>query len=441
MASYDEALRWIYERIDYERVPPVRTSPHFQLDRVRRQLDLIGAPQERIPCVHIAGTKGKGSTAAMVDSIMNAASLASGLFTSPHLERFEERMTVNGVSPDPTTLTELVAELQSAFGGADEDLQCSPPTYFEVATLLAWMYFDRMSVDAVVLETGLGGRLDCTNVCSPLVTVITNISLDHTSILGHTIEKIAFEKAGIMKAGVPLITGVEQPEVIQLCEARAVELQCDVLRLHDTLHVDCLESTRHGQHLSIRIPNQEPITVVLPLIGPHQAGNAALAAAAADVVAAKYPNVTAEAVQEGLSSVRWPLRFEVLRESPTIILDAAHNPAAATAVCETLNSGHWPERPRVLVFAASSDKDIPGILRELLNEFDHVVMTRYENNPRSCDPHELAKIANALRPHVDVRTAGAPCSALQTAQTLSGTSGLILATGSVFLAAECRPLL
>ena len=206
--SYDEAVRWIYERIDYERIPPVRASPHFQLDRVRRLLALIDSPQERIPAVHIAGTKGKGSTAAMVDSILRASDIRSGLFTSPHIEAFEERMTVRGRQPAEDEITQLVSSLQRSLRTADGDLRNNPPTYFEVATLLAWMYFDRHDAELVVLETGLGGRLDCTNVCHPIMTIITNISLDHTSILGNTLQKIAFEKAGIIKRDVPLVTGV-----------------------------------------------------------------------------------------------------------------------------------------------------------------------------------------------------------------------------------------
>jgi len=348
--SYDEAVHWIFERIDYERVPPVRTSPHFQLERVRRQLQLIGSPEQRIPCIHIAGTKGKGSTAAMVESILRASSIRTGLFTSPHLQKFEERMTVTGIQPSPEELTEMVGELQRCLAGADQDLQDNPPTYFEVATLLAWMYFDRNDVQIAVLETGLGGRLDCTNVCSPLVTVITNISLDHTSILGNTVEKIAFEKAGIIKDQIPLVTGVTQPEVIALCEKTASRLNAPVTRLPEDFQLAIESTSRDGQRVSVSTSRNAYPGLQIPLAGRHQAENAALAVAAVDLLSSSYSSISLDTVKEGLKQTEWPLRFETVSLHPTVILDAAHNPDAASAIAMTLDEPHSPERTRVLLF-------------------------------------------------------------------------------------------
>ncbi|MCH2200632.1 MAG: bifunctional folylpolyglutamate synthase/dihydrofolate synthase [Fuerstiella sp.] len=436
--SYNDAVRWIYERIDYERIPPVRVSPHFQLERVRRQLALIGSPQERIRAVHIAGTKGKGSTAAMVDSIMRASKIRCGLFTSPHIEVFEERMTVDGCRPEAAELTFLVAELQRRLQTADDDLRRDPPTYFEVATLLAWMYFDRKQVELVVLETGLGGRLDCTNVCSPLVTVITNISLDHTSILGHTLEKIAFEKAGIIKSGVPLITGVSQPQVIKLCDRRAVALNAPRIRLQREIQLEVRSSFRDRQIVSVTTPHRQHEAMELPLAGAHQAKNAALAVAVADQLSTSDDRITASTIRSGLQWTVWPLRFEVIPGSPVIILDAAHNPDAALAVVDTLNNGQWAERPRVLVFGASRDKDVRQMLAILLPHFDHAILTLIRSNPRSCPPGELATMADRVAKETTIQTAESAENALQLAHSATGSAGLICVTGSVFLAAECR---
>jgi len=441
LPNYDDAVRWIYERIDYERVPPVRTSPHFQLDRVRRQLQLIGSPEQRIRCVHIAGTKGKGSTAAILDSILRASDVRTGLFTSPHLTHFEERMRVNGRPPNPGDLTQMVNDLRTVLAEADEDLQSSPPTYFEVATLLAWMYFDRSDVDLVVLETGLGGRLDCTNVCTPLVTVITNISLDHTSILGNTLEQIASEKAGILKPHIPLVTGVTQPEVIGVCETAADRLKVPITRLHEQVHVQLGSATREDQTVTITTPSHVHRGVVVPLAGRHQAENAALAVAAADLVSESFSKVTPQTIRCGLANTEWPLRFEIVSERPLVILDGAHNPDAAAAVAETLDEPHWTERPRVLLFAASQDKDVEQILAHLVPLFEHVVVTRYEDNPRSCDPVELQAVVSQLTEAVIAQVAVNPREALQLAQSLATPDGLILVTGSVFIGAQCRLLL
>ena len=436
--SYKDAVRWIYERIDYERIPPVQVSPHFQLERVRRQLALIGSPQERIPAVHIAGTKGKGSTAAMVDSIMRASRIRCGLFTSPHIELFEERMAVDGCHPKPAELTFLVTELQQCLETADSELQRDPPTYFEVATLLAWMYFDRQQAELVVLETGLGGRLDCTNVCSPVVTVITNISLDHTSVLGHTLEEIAFEKAGIIKPGVPLITGVNQPQVVELYDRRAETLNAPRVRLERELQVVVRSSFRNGQIVSVTTPHQQHESLELTLTGTHQAKNAALAVAVADHLSTSDARITTSTIRCGLQQTVWPLRFEVIPGLPVIILDAAHNPAAAVAVIDTLNNGLWPERPRVLVFGASRDKDVRKMLAVLLPHFDHAILTLIRSSPRSCPTKELTAMAADIRSPTTIQTAESAEKSLQLAQSAAGSAGLICVTGSVFLAAECH---
>ena len=460
LATYDDATRWIYERIDYERIRPRRTSAHFRLERVERLLALIGSPEKRIPAVHIAGTKGKGSTSALLASILRASSLKTGLFTSPHIERFEERMRINGAMPTADELVSLVSRLQEALESADPELIDAGVTYFEIATLLAWMFFDDSDVDVVVLETGLGGRFDCTTVCHPVLTIITNIGLDHTHILGDTLPKIAAEKAGIMKPGVPLLTWATQPEVLSVFSERGTELNVTAYRGGVEFHCSKISpdpaQPRAAALNSFRTTNpwgtHEHLEV--PLHGEHQMRNAALATAAADFLReqreqwqAQWPRlsalcgqISAATIGAGLASVQWQLRFQVCPGTPPVILDAAHNPDSIAAVLQTFQEYATAEQTRVLIFASSSDKDIETMLQQVVPQFDHVILTRFENNPRAVSAEELLQTVDRLQLtcRADNRptTADNPQQALQLARDLAGESGIVCGTGSIFVAAE-----
>lgn len=441
--DYQSAVRWIYDRIDYERIRPKRTSTHFRLERVARLLSLIDSPQKRIPAIHIAGTKGKGSTAAMLDSILTASGIHCGLFTSPHIHKFEERMRVRGAMPSPEELTSLVRELQQRLSAADPDTVEDGPTYFEVAILLTWMYFDRQNVEIAVLETGLGGRLDCTNLCAPLITVITAIGLDHTHILGDTIEQIAGEKAGIIKEGVPVLSWCGDDRATAVITDTAQKKNCWQILGDDQIHVIARRIVPGGQQISIRTPQKEHLNLHLPLSGEHQAKNAALAVAAADLLS-DLPNsgysVTSASISRGLAETTWPLRFETFPGPPLVVLDAAHNPDAIDAFLATLKessiAGH---RPRVLTFASSRDKDAAGMLERLLPHFDTIVLTQFVTNPRSTSTENLKALCGDTA--ISITTTAAPESALTAAQKLAGPDGLVCGTGSIFLAAELRELL
>lgn len=483
--NYDDAISWLYDRIDYERVRPSGQVNPFRLERVERLLQRIGAPHERIPAIHIAGTKGKGSTAAMVDSILQASGIRSGLFTSPHIEQFEERMRVSGHMPHADQLTRLVARLCKVLQEAEMDANDRIPTFFEVTTLLGWMLFDEQNVQIAVLETGLGGRLDCTNVCQPLVTVITSIGLDHTQILGDTISKIAVEKAGILKAGVPVVQGQLAGDADQVVAARARELGCERYlcgrefawhvdnsavehlrarhaRQHgrrstgpgDGSQHDSNSSGRRTQRISVITPSRNYDALTLPLLGVHQAHNASLAVMVCELLRGRgYPQITPSAIAEGIESTHWPLRFEVFDGHPTIILDAAHNPDSMQAVAGVLQGEEWQNRCRVLVLAVSSDKDARGMQQLILPHFDHVVFTRFLGNPRSIDPEQLKDIGQSIcdegwagQPtHLDqtaqLHVASDPTTAIARARQLAGSGGLVCITGSIFLAAEARSLL
>lgn len=448
----DDAIQWLYDRIDYERIRPTPMSNPFRLERIERLLKRIGSPQERIPAIHIAGTKGKGSTAAMTDSILQASGIRTGLFTSPHVEQFEERIRVSGRMPDPEQFTRLVSKLAELLHIAEIESSDRIPTFFEITTLLAWMLFDEENVEIAVLETGLGGRLDCTNVCRPLVTVITSIGLDHTHILGDTLSLIAAEKAGILKAGVPVVQG-QLPEVADLVvTARAQDLGCPqfICGREFAWHVDHNDNRLSGrcrsQKLFVLTPSESYDGLTIPLLGKHQAHNASLAVMTAELMQnAGYRQINAATISQGLRTTHWPLRFEVFDQNPTIVLDAAHNPDSMAAVADVLTGPEWSNRRRVLVFAASADKDAKSMIEIIRPHFDHVVFTRFLGNPRSRPPEELFSIAESLplskssekRCHV----AENPAIALNDAQELAGHNGLVVVTGSIFLASEVRSML
>ncbi|MFN9717397.1 MAG: bifunctional folylpolyglutamate synthase/dihydrofolate synthase [Planctomycetota bacterium] len=450
--NYSDAVRWLYDRIDYERIRPPAQSNPFRLERIEKLLKLIGSPQESIPAVHIAGTKGKGSTAAMIDSVLQAAGIRSGLFTSPHIEQFEERMRVSGRMPDPVQLTRLVAALCDLLQQAEMDANDRIPTFFEVTTLLAWMYFQEERIELAVLETGLGGRLDCTNVCTPKVTVITSIGLDHTHILGDTLSRIAFEKAGILKRSIPVIQGQLPGDADAVVDARARELSCPrfVCGRDFAWHVDQpqgrSQTNRRSQQISILTPQRNYPVLNVPLVGDHQAHNASLAVMVCELLAGHgFPQLEPSAIVEGIERTKWPLRFEVIEGHPQIVLDAAHNPDSMKAVAGVLGKSEWLNRRRVLVFAASADKDSRSMLEIILPHFDDVVLTRFLGNPRSVPPEQLLEttcnLCDTIMKPVARHTAVTPAIALDTARKLAGANGVVVVTGSLFLAAESRGLL
>ena len=450
--NYNDAIRWLYDRIDYERIrPSLQTNP-FRLERIERLLKRIGSPHERIPCVHIAGTKGKGSTAAMLDSVLQASGIRTGLFTSPHIEQFEERMRVSGHLPDPEQLTRLVSQLCRVLQEAEMDVSDRIPTFFEVTTLLAWMLFDEEKVQIAVLETGLGGRLDCTNVCRPLVTVITSIGLYHTHILGDTISKIAWEKAGILKSGVPVVQGQLPGDADQVVAARAREIGCpryvcgQEFAWHTDHNEDASKGRKRSQKILVLTPRCNYDDLTVPLLGEHQAHNASLAIMAAELLRDQgYRQIDAAAISKGIRSTHWPLRFEVIDGHPTLILDAAHNPDSMQAVANVLKGAEWTNRRRVLVFAASADKDAATMMKIILPHFADAVLTRFLGNPRSVPPDQLQSLAESLNcgdtKNTRLHQAADPGTALAAARELAGYDGLVCVTGSLFLAAEARCLL
>lgn len=443
--TYEQALQFLFGRINYERLhSDAYSAQDLKLDRMRWLLNLIGNPQDTIPAVHVAGTKGKGSTCAMAASILAAANQRTALYISPHISAFEERMTMNGRRPSPTEFVALINRIREPVAEMDRLPQRMPPTYFEIATALAWLYFLDQEANIAVLETGLGGRLDSTNLCRPLVTCITNISRDHMHLLGNTIRLIAAEKAGIIKAGVPVVSGASQPESIDVISRIAEAHQAPLWLLNREIVISDMRLTEVDRHeserrITVRTPVSEWRDVRVPLRGRHQADNTALALGIIDRLRLAGHAITDEAVHAGLSRVEWPARVEVLGRDPTVIIDAAHNWASAKALVSTLRDD-FPQRRRILIFASTRDKDIRGQLRLLLPEFETVILTRYVDNPRAVPPEEVRSLVDALSDQ-PVHVAQEPVSAWKLARRLADPADLIVVTGSFFLVAELRDLI
>lgn len=433
--SPEEAF-W-YSLIDYERRQPAPGD--LKLDRMRALLHLLGDPERDLRIVHIAGSKGKGSTAAMLAAILRQAGYRTGLFTSPHLCRVEERFQVDG---QPITPDELRAALRDV-REATERQPLPGLTFFEVATAAGFLHFRRRRCEAVVLEVGLGGRFDSTNVCIPAVAIITSISFDHTQYLGDKLSQIAAEKAGIIKPGRPCVSGATAPEarpiIEQTCRRRGAPLRqlgVDFAYRHEPGAVRP-DGTRRMRVRVTTAARRWP-ELEVNLLGEHQAANAAVAVAAVEVLRTDGWHLPDAAVAAGMAGVTWPARMEVVGRGPLVVLDCAHNVASARATADTLRESFPPGR-RLLVFASSGDKDVAGILQVLAPHFAAAWLTRYAQSSRAVPPERLAELWRAAG---GCGTAVEPAAeAWRLARAAAGPDDLVCVSGSVFLAGELRPLL
>jgi dihydrofolate synthase/folylpolyglutamate synthase len=443
--TYEQALDFWFGRINYE-----KTAPHpgdLKLDRMREFLGRLGNPHEGLRIVHVAGSKGKGSVAAMLATVLQQAGYRTGLFTSPHLCRVEERIQIDRVPIAAEDLTALLEEIRDAVEGPKQ-ASILTPTFFEIATALGFLHFARRQVDVAVIEVGLGGRFDSTNVCRPLVAVITSISLDHTELLGHRLASIAMEKAGIVKPGCAVVSGATVSEaraVIEtICRERGAplrQLEVDFRYRYEPGRVIPQPSTfvLHKPRMQIITPQRTWPEMELGLLGHHQADNAAVAVACLEPLRDLGLRLDDSAVSVGLSTVQWPARLEVFGGQPLVVLDCAHNIASIQAFLDTLAASFPPGR-RWLIFAGSTDKDLPAMLRLLAPHFAHAYLTRYHTNPRSAAPEQLAAMLGSasVLPYTLCPT---PADACRKVMTVVTPADLICVTGSVFLAGELRPML
>lgn len=433
----EDAFAFWYGLINFEQRSA--NPADLKLDRMRALLSRLGNPHQRLRIVHVAGTKGKGSTSAMLASILRKAGYRTGLFTSPHLVRVEERFQVDGEPISSDELTLLLHEVREAAAARPAD----SPTFFEAATAVGFLHFVRRRVDVAVIEVGLGGRLDSTNVCQPMIAIITSISLDHTKQLGDRLASIAMEKAGIIKPRRPALSGATVPEARGVIEEICRQRQAPLRQLGAEIHYDYEPGLVTPD--SFRRPRMRLSTdkrawppLELNLLGEHQAANAALAVACVEQLRNEGWHLPDEAVTNGLAEVEWAARLEVVRRRPLVILDCAHNVASASAVIETLCHS-FPAGRRILLFAGSSDKDLPGMLRILAPHFQHAILTRYTNSPRWVAPEQLAHWLR-LAGEIPMTLSPTPAQAWRTALELAQAEDLVCITGSIFLAGELRPV-
>jgi dihydrofolate synthase/folylpolyglutamate synthase len=425
---------------NYEQRTPA--AGDLKLDRMRALLAFLGNPHRRLRVVHVAGSKGKGSTSAMLAAIFGKAGYRTGLFTSPHLCRVEERFQVDGQSITDAELTALLSEVHAWAQHKSRPVD-GPLTFFEVATAVGFLHFIRRRVDVAVLEVGLGGRLDSTNVCQPAVALISSISFDHTQQLGNRLASIAWEKAGIVKPGRPTVSGATAAEaravIEDVCRQRRSPLQ--------QLGLDFHYSAQPGEVMAagLRLPRVQVTTrrrrwpwMEVNLLGDHQAANAAVAVAAVEELRAQGWHLPDDAVAGGLALVHWPARLEIMGRRPLVLLDCAHNVASVRALVDTLAASFPPGR-RWLIFGCSADKDLDGIFRVLAPHFGHAFLTRFDS-PRAVPPEALAERLRACG-NVPTTVCPDPADALAAARAHAAPEDLICITGSVFLAGQLRPLL
>jgi len=449
MLTYPEALDYLYSFVDYSHARTYTYSAQtFDLARMVQLLELLGNPHTRCPALHLAGTKGKGSVAAMCASVLHAAGYRTGFYMSPHLQDFCERMQINGEFIPQEAVAEIVDGMRPAVE------RVPGLTTFELTTALAFQYFarDPEGVDVAVIEVGLGGRLDATNVITPLVSAITSLSYDHTSLLGNTLAEIAGEKAGIVKPGVPVVSAPQKEEALEVLERIAAERGAPLtLTGRDwlfrpvahsleaqTFEIWSAEEQRQLNALRAqgRTLNWKPLKLEIPLLGQHQMENGAVAYAALMALRERGLPISPDAIREGLRSLRWPGRFEILSRRPYLVVDGAHNRDSAQKLAAALDE-YFAGRRVTLIFGASSDKDVAGMFAELLPRVAHAIMTQ-AIHPRAGDPEELTKLARDAQANLGVEVVSPVAQAVERALQLSAPEDVVLACGSLFVVAEVR---
>jgi len=432
------ALDWSYQETIAYLYGLQKQGIKLSLSNSVALMEMMGNPHRKFPSVHVAGTNGKGSTAVFVASMLQAAGYRVGLYTSPHLVDFAERIRINNVPIPVTTVVRLAQNVCEGYGTAKPANGSEPinPTFFEVTTALAFAYFAEERVDIGVIEVGMGGKLDSTNVVTPLVSVITNIDLEHQKYLGNTLEEITAEKAGIIKAGVPVITGAVQPEVISIIEREAAARRAPVYRLwRDFMPQNIasgLEQTFNYRGLAASYQ-----AVRITMLGMHQIDNACLAMAAVECLLTAGLMVTEPALRLGLEQAHWEGRMERIANHPDIYLDGAHNPASAKKLARTLEKIKVGYRRTILVIGILEDKDYPRMVSELVPLVDHVVVTQ----PQYCRAMDIDTLKKEIeRWHTSVISADTVERALGKAKLVASHDDLILVTGSLYVVGEARAL-
>lgn len=434
-SDYNSALDYLYSFVDYSLTKQLRYSAEkFNLQRMRDLMEKMGNAHQKFPVVHIAGTKGKGSTSILIAAVLQNAGYKVGLYTSPHLHDYCERIQVNQVPISHQDLVRQINLIHLTVAAVSEI------TTFEITTAIGFQYFAEQKVDIAIIEVGLGGRLDATNVVNPILSVITSLSYDHMNILGDTIHKIAIEKAGIIKKNIPVVIAPQGfPEVNSVLADIAKKNESQIIFVEQEYTYTSQSHSLVGQRFSlsrIALKKQKPNNYSISLLGYHQIENAVTARAALEVIKAKGFQVTEENVVEGFQSAFWPCRFEIIKKKPLIIVDSAHNVDSAVKLQATVKD-YLKNRNVTLIFGASEDKDIRGMFEALFPVVNDIIVTK-SIHPRAFEPENLAGIASQLQREVKVSQ-----SIEEALELISRKSAndVVLITGSIFVAAAAKEIL
>jgi len=456
---YQDTITYLDSFVNYEKKTRYRYKDSFKLERIREFLSRVGSPQAGLSCVHVAGTKGKGSVCAFTAFVLRQQGYTVGLYTSPHLNSVRERIRIlypgtagSFVSDDfegmisEEELSELVERLRPEIELFRLESSFGPLSFFEIYTALALIYFKQKAVDFAVMETGLGGRLDATNVVAACAAGITSISYDHTDKLGSTLAEIASEKAGIIKesadksAPLVVISAPQVPEAAGVIRSRCEQAGAVLYEVGRDISYEIVSSSLVRQTLNIKGPcgTYEGLDILLP--GEHQAVNAAVAVGLASAaVSGRGDILSPKAVLEGLHVTRWPGRCEIAGRSPEILLDGAHNGASAEVLSLTLRR-YMPDKKIILIIGVSKDKDVDGICRHLAPLAWSCIVTKSEN-PRALSTHVLAQSLSVCAPGIPVRETSGVAEALSLARSSAREGDSIVITGSLFIVGEARKLL
>lgn len=421
---YNQALDYLYSFVDYSlKKASELARAEFNLGRMAALLEKLGNPHRAYPVIHVTGTKGKGSVCALCASALQAGGYKTGLYTSPHLLDYAERIQVDGQPIPHKALADLVDEIKPAVAGVPK------LTTFEITTALAFLYFARQGCTAAVIEVGLGGRLDATNVVRPKVAVITSISYDHMAVLGETLTLIAGEKAGIIKENCPVVSAPQTPEALKVLEKAAAERSAPLTLVGRDVVITPLMRSLALQTFQVASASIPMLTLTIPLLGSHQIDNAATAFAALE---ASGLGLSYSAIQKGFYRVKWPARFEVARQEPPVIFDSAHNRDSFARLRQTLDD-HFPTRPLYLIFGVSEDKMLLDMIEEIRPRLTKIIATRADH-PRALDAEKIVEMAR--RAGVESEAATPVEAALARALELAGETGIVLSAGSLFVTAE-----
>jgi dihydrofolate synthase / folylpolyglutamate synthase len=430
--NYYQAEEYLNSFVNYEQIPGITyAQPGYSLSHVEELLNRMGNPHLAPSTVHIAGTKGKGSVAAMTAQVLIASGYRTGLYTSPHFFSLRERICVSGRMISETEFAAAMAEIRPLIESMKREPSFRQLTYFEVLTALAFAYFRSEKVDFQVLEVGLGGRLDATNVAKPEVCIITSVSLDHIQILGKSVQDIAREKAGIIKTGCWVVLSPQPEEAASVIEKICRERQAKVVRVGKDVSWRKISGDLARQSLVIEGRNGQ-YHVDITLLGDYQLENAAAAVAALEVLASKGFAISPASIAEGLSRVKWPGRFQVLRDNPTVLIDGAHNVASMRRLVSNIRD-YFGGKSIILVFGTSTDKDIPGIVDELVSILPQVIVVQARHSRAA--PHAVLAAEFSKR-GIEAEIRQNTSDGLSRALSRADREDLICVTGSLFVVAE-----